>query len=197
MFFFLVHEGPAAVASIAIPRSAVATAAVIRPIPSASPTVPQVTGYVLHSLIFNLFFFIFTHLSCNRFSVSNRAVRPASVSVRPSSVEVATGATGTLSGTWVTVTPAVTAVVQPPPVPTLYKATTNPVANTSVKNTTNLILAAGHKSAPALTPAPSANSISIIGPPRASTPSTPSNITLFSVRGASSQPGKFFSQSSI
>ncbi|XP_059351541.1 histone deacetylase complex subunit SAP130-like isoform X2 [Daphnia carinata] len=160
-----VPKGPAAVASIAIPRSVVASAAIIRPTPSVSPAISQVTG----------------------FTVANRAVRPTSSSaIRPSSVDVGIGAAGTLSGTWVTVTQA-TAVIQPPPVPTLYKATTNAAANTSVKSTTNLVLATGHKSAPQLTPAPSANSISIIGPPRASIPSPASNITLFSVRGSSNQ----------
>ncbi|XP_046457106.1 histone deacetylase complex subunit SAP130-like isoform X1 [Daphnia pulex] len=160
-----VPKGPAAVASIAIPRSAVASAAIIRPVPSASSAISQVTG----------------------FTISNRAVRPTSISaVRPSSVDVGNVAAATLSGTWVTVTPA-TAVIQPPPVPTLYKATANAAANTSVKSTTNLILATGHKSAPVLTPAPSASSISIIGPPRASVPTPASNITLFSVRGSSNQ----------
>lgn len=160
-----VPKGPAAVASIAIPRSAVASAAIIRPTPSVSPAISQVTG----------------------FTVSNRAVRPTSSSgIRPNTVDVGIGAAGTLSGTWVTVTQA-TAVIQPPPVPTLYKATANAAANTSVKSTTNLVLATGHKSAPQLTPAPSANSISIIGPPRASIPSPASNITLFSVRGSSNQ----------
>lgn len=115
----------------------------------------------------------------DRFSV-NRAVRPTSVSVRPTNFD---------GGTWVTVTQA-TAIVQPPPVPTLLKATTNSAVNTAVKSTTNLVLASGHKSAPVLTPAPSASSISIIGPPKVTVPTPASNITLFSVRGTSSQPSK-------
>lgn len=50
--------GPAAVASIAIPRSAVASAAVIRPVPTPSPTISQVTGYVrfLAQISFNALF---------------------------------------------------------------------------------------------------------------------------------------------
>ena len=44
VFSLINFTGPAAVASIAIPRSAVATAAVIRPAPSASANaVPQTT----------------------------------------------------------------------------------------------------------------------------------------------------------
>lgn len=122
-----------------------------------------------------------------RFSV-NRAVRPASVSIRPNNIDGGNVAAGALGGTWVTVTAAAT-VVQQPPVPTLYKATANSAANTVAKNTTNLILA-GNKSAPVLTPAPS--SISIIGPPKATVAAPASNITLFSVRGSSSQPSKPF-----
>jgi hypothetical protein len=119
-----------------------------------------------------------------RISIATRPLRP-SVSVRPAGVEVSAGASSPLSGTWVTVTPA-TAVTQPP-VPTLYKSTTGVTVNPTTKSTSSLVLTGNAaKTAPLLTPAPAASSISIIGQPKNAAQSSSANITL-SVRGTSNQ----------
>merc|ERR550534_1525140 len=151
-----VPKGPAAVASIAIPRSAVGNAALIRPAPVVvvnSASVSQVTG----------------------FPVVNRTIRPP-VSVRPSIIDTA----GAVPGTWVSVTPASSAAqsVSSLSGSSTYKATAN------VTGTTKSTSSGLHKPTPVLT-TPITSSVSIIGPAKTPVPAASSNITLLSVRGSS------------
>jgi len=151
-----VPKGPAAVASIAIPRSAVSNAALIRPAPVVvvnSASVSQVTG----------------------FPVVNRNIRPPTVTVRPSIVDT----TGTLPGTWVSVTPASSAAQSISSLlgSSTYKATANVTG--AVKNASGGL----HKPAPVLT-TPITSAVSIIGPSKTPVTAASSNITLLSVRGS-------------
>ncbi len=108
------------------------------------------------------------------------------VSVRPAALETGSAA-GPISGAWVTMTPTVATSAQPPPVPTLYKATSDAAGVKTPTGPTNLIITGqpSNKPAPILTPAPiSGNSVSIIGQPKVSAvPGAAPAITLLSVRG--------------